>query len=163
VKNHDFTPKNLIFSTCGGRREHFWGYLDSERQFKNSMGYFVLSNKRSHLIVKAVQQISTQNEESRFYAQKSYFFHLRRETRTFLGVFRVKNRDFTPKNHIFFQFYGGRAPGALPPGSAPAPNNSYKPITNTALVRESVQRLNETTTTRLCKFSLGSSSRISEG
>jgi hypothetical protein len=25
VKNHDFTPKNLIFSNCGGRREHFWG------------------------------------------------------------------------------------------------------------------------------------------
>ena len=27
VKNHDFTPKNLIFSNCGGRREHFWGIL----------------------------------------------------------------------------------------------------------------------------------------
>ena len=25
VKNHDFTPKNHIFSKCGGRREHFWG------------------------------------------------------------------------------------------------------------------------------------------
>ena len=25
VKNHDFTPKNHIFSYCGGRREHFWG------------------------------------------------------------------------------------------------------------------------------------------
>ena len=23
VKNHDFTPKNLIFSDCGGRRENF--------------------------------------------------------------------------------------------------------------------------------------------
>ena len=22
VKNHDFTPKNLIFSDCGGRREN---------------------------------------------------------------------------------------------------------------------------------------------
>ena len=37
------------------------------------------------------------------------------------GVFRVKNHDFTPKNHIFSNFFGGgggggRAPGApLPP------------------------------------------------
>ena len=29
------------------------------------------------------------------------------------GVFRVKNHDFTPKNHIFFNF-------APPAGSAPA-------------------------------------------
>ena len=36
------------------------------------------------------------------------------------GVFRVKNHDFTPKNHIFSNFRGGRAPGAPPPGSAPA-------------------------------------------
>ena len=40
-------------------------------------------------------------EKSRFYAKKSYFFQLRREKRKFLGVFRVKNRDFTPKNLIF--------------------------------------------------------------
>ena len=25
VKNHDFTPKNHIFSNCGGRHENFWG------------------------------------------------------------------------------------------------------------------------------------------
>ena len=25
VKNHDFMPKNFIFSKCGGRRENFWG------------------------------------------------------------------------------------------------------------------------------------------
>jgi hypothetical protein len=25
VKNHDFTPKNHIFSNCGGRCENFWG------------------------------------------------------------------------------------------------------------------------------------------
>ena len=31
------------------------------------------------------------------------------------GVFRVKNHDFTPKNHIFSNFRGG----ALPPESAP--------------------------------------------
>jgi hypothetical protein len=27
VKNHDFTPKNHIFSNCGGRRENCWGYF----------------------------------------------------------------------------------------------------------------------------------------
>jgi hypothetical protein len=32
------------------------------------------------------------------------------------GVFRVKNHDFTPKNHIFSNLGGGgRAPGASPP------------------------------------------------
>ena len=34
------------------------------------------------------------------------------------GVFRVKNHDFTPKNHIFSNFRG-RAPDAPPSGSAP--------------------------------------------
>jgi hypothetical protein len=33
------------------------------------------------------------------------------------GVFRVKNHDFTPKNHIFSNFRGRTAP---PPESAPA-------------------------------------------
>ena len=32
------------------------------------------------------------------------------------GVFRVKNHDFTPKNHIFSKFRGG---GRVPTGSAP--------------------------------------------
>ena len=35
------------------------------------------------------------------------------------GVFRMKNHDFTPKNHIISNFRGGCAPGAPPPGSAP--------------------------------------------
>ena len=37
-----------------------------------------------------------------------------------LGVFRVKNHDFTPKNHIFSNFRGARAGCAPPPGSDPA-------------------------------------------
>ena len=36
------------------------------------------------------------------------------------GVFRVKNHDFTPKNHIFSNFRG-----CAPPGSAPAWLYSY--------------------------------------
>ena len=34
-------------------------------------------------------------------------------------VFRVKNHDFTPKNHIFSNFRGGARAGCAPPGSAP--------------------------------------------
>jgi hypothetical protein len=41
-------------------------------------------------------------------------------------VFRVKNHDFTPKNHIFSNFRGGHAPGAPPPpGSAPEISTTY--------------------------------------
>jgi hypothetical protein len=32
-----------------------------------------------------------------------------------VGVFRVKNHDFTPKNHIFFNFRGGGAIAGCPP------------------------------------------------
>jgi hypothetical protein len=32
------------------------------------------------------------------------------------GVFRVKNHDFTPKNHIFFNFRGGARPSGSAPG-----------------------------------------------
>jgi hypothetical protein len=54
-------------------------------------------------------------EKSRFYDKKSYFFQLRAEGGAkIFGVFRVKNHDFTPKNHIFTNFRGARA------GCAPA-------------------------------------------
>ena len=32
------------------------------------------------------------------------------------GVFRVKNHDFTPKNHIFSNFRGGAPPSGSAPG-----------------------------------------------
>jgi hypothetical protein len=40
----------------------------------------------------------------------------------FVGVFRVKNHDFMPKNHIFSNFrgWGGGGGGGAPPGSTPA-------------------------------------------
>ena len=44
------------------------------------------------------------------------------------GVFRVKNHDFTPKNHIFSNFRGGAPPPPPPPpppGSAPDPYYIY--------------------------------------
>ena len=36
-----------------------------------------------------------------------------------MGVFRVKNHDFTPKNHIFSNFRGRARRVRPPPGSAP--------------------------------------------
>ena len=57
--------------------------------------------------------------------------------REIFGVFRVKNHDFTPKNHIFSNYRGGGgAPGAPPAGSAPVyrsvcyhfNKNNYPPL-----------------------------------
>jgi hypothetical protein len=42
VKNHDFTPKNLIFSNCGGRRENFWGISCEKSRFYAKKSYFFL-------------------------------------------------------------------------------------------------------------------------
>jgi hypothetical protein len=33
VKNHDFMPKNHIFSNCGGRRENVWGISCEKSRF----------------------------------------------------------------------------------------------------------------------------------
>ena len=33
VKNHDFTPKNHIFSNCRGRRENCWGISCENHDF----------------------------------------------------------------------------------------------------------------------------------
>jgi hypothetical protein len=40
VKNHDFTPKNLILSNCGGRRDHFWGISCEKSRFYAKKSYF---------------------------------------------------------------------------------------------------------------------------
>jgi hypothetical protein len=39
VKN-DFTPKNHIFSNCGGRRENFWGISCEKSRFYAKKSYF---------------------------------------------------------------------------------------------------------------------------
>ena len=44
------------------------------------------------------------------------------------GVFRVKNHDFTPKNHIFSNFKGGGGARARAAGSAPAMHTYLKKI-----------------------------------
>ena len=46
-----------------------------------------------------------------------------REAQQFFVVFRVKNHDFMPKNHIFSNFRGGARRVCLPPGSAPGFHN----------------------------------------
>jgi hypothetical protein len=54
------------------------------------------------------------------FTPKNHFFPILGGAREIFGVFHVKNHDFTPKkNHIFSNFRGGRAPGAPPPESAP--------------------------------------------
>ena len=40
VKNHDFAPKNLIFSDCGGRRENVWGISCEKSRFYDKKSYF---------------------------------------------------------------------------------------------------------------------------
>ena len=48
-----------------------------------------------------------------FYTKKSYFFPIAEGGAKSFGVFRVKNHDFTQKNHIFSNFRGGGGGGAL--------------------------------------------------
>ena len=40
VKNHDFTPKNHIFSNCGGRRNNIWGVSCEKSRFYANKSYF---------------------------------------------------------------------------------------------------------------------------
>jgi hypothetical protein len=45
------------------------------------------------------------------------------------GVFRMKNHDFTQKNHIFSNFRGGGRAGCAPPLDPPLDLDSYLPVT----------------------------------
>ena len=40
VKNHDFTPKNHIYSNCRGRRENIWGISCEKSRFYAKKSYF---------------------------------------------------------------------------------------------------------------------------
>jgi hypothetical protein len=40
VKNHDFKPKNHIFSNCGGRCENFWGISCEKARYYAKKSYF---------------------------------------------------------------------------------------------------------------------------
>ena len=54
-------------------------------------------------------------EKSRFYDKKIIFFPIAEGGAKIFGVFRVKNHDFTPKNHIFSNFRGGARRVPPPP------------------------------------------------
>jgi hypothetical protein len=41
VKNYDFTPKNYIFSNCGGRHENCWGISCEKSRFYAKKSYFL--------------------------------------------------------------------------------------------------------------------------
>jgi hypothetical protein len=47
--------------------------------------------------------------------QKIILFPIAEGGAKIIGVFRVKNHDFTPKNHIFSNFRGARTGCAPPP------------------------------------------------
>jgi hypothetical protein len=55
------------------------------------------------------------------------------------AVFRVKNHDFTPKNHIFSNFLGGGGrrvrPLDPPPGSAPVIAKYFKQLDWTQIIK----------------------------
>ena len=55
VKNHDFTPKNHIFSNCGGRRENVWGISCEKSRFYAKKSYFF--QFYTYIIYKTVQFI----------------------------------------------------------------------------------------------------------
>jgi hypothetical protein len=48
------------------------------------------------------------------FTPKNHFFPIAEGCANIFGVFRVKNHDFTPKNHIFSNFRGCAGPSAAP-------------------------------------------------
>ena len=40
MKNHDFTPKNHIFSNWEGRHDNFWGISCEKSRFYSKKSYF---------------------------------------------------------------------------------------------------------------------------
>ena len=80
----------------------------------------------------------------------------------FVGVFRVKNHDFTPKNHIFSNLRGGggaRRVRPLPPGSAPAvcwsstKEESFPPLFLEKYIKKNMcQKWSEQLKTRMCMW-----------
>jgi hypothetical protein len=125
VKNHNFTPKNHIIhlgykfiikyiSTVkpvykghrsGPENVHFTGccllYTGSDYII-----YTLLINGENEAVLYTGQSggkyekcFGISCEKSQFYAKKSYFFPIAEVGTKFVRVFRVKNYDFTPKNH----------------------------------------------------------------
>ena len=68
VKNHDFTPKNHIFSNCGGRRENFWGILCEKSRFYAKKSYlFQLRREARKLLGYFVWKITILRQKFLFF------------------------------------------------------------------------------------------------
>jgi hypothetical protein len=67
--------------------------------------------------------------------QKIIFFPIAEGGTKIVGVFRVKNHDFTPKNHIFSNFRGGGA-GRVPPLDPPLKTNTYLHNSKESLIKD---------------------------
>ena len=59
-----------------------------------------------------------------------------------VGVFRVKNHDFTPKNHIFSNFRGGARRACPPPGSTPAEYKTIRGIISISVYKTMTTKIN---------------------
>ena len=96
--------KGLNRGACQGRIQdfklggaHLKKNCAERREARNCLGYFV--------------------SKITILRQKIIFLPIAEGGTKMFGVFRLQNRDFAPKNHIFSKFREGAPP---PPGSAPA-------------------------------------------
>jgi hypothetical protein len=109
----------------GGRREHFWSisceksrfytkksnFFHVWREARKSLGYFVwkITILRQKIIFFPIAEGGAKifgvfRVKNHDFTPKNHIFSNCRGRRENSGVFRVKNHDFTPKNNIFFQF-----------------------------------------------------------
>jgi hypothetical protein len=51
VKNHYFTPKNHIFSNCGGKRENCWGSSCDKSRFYAKKSYFFQMRRKTRKLL----------------------------------------------------------------------------------------------------------------
>ena len=75
----------------------------------------------TNLLISKDKQYTCAGADPGFKVRGAHLKKLRRAEggANIFGVFRVKNHDFTPKNHIFSNFRGARAGCAPTPESAP--------------------------------------------
>jgi hypothetical protein len=65
------------------------------------------------------------------FTPKNHIFPILGEAREIFGVFHVKNHDFTPKKIIFFPILGGARAGCAPPMNPPLMKRKFKQVWST--------------------------------
>jgi hypothetical protein len=72
VKNHDFTPKNHIFSNCRWRRENFWSISCEKSRFYAKKSYFfpILGGARAGCAPPLNPPLDTSNNFRQIYSGK---------------------------------------------------------------------------------------------